>query len=72
LQAFEAAWVAACKIEASVMLVPPEYTYLVGPISFSGPYCQANIVFQVRIDLFYIEVYHFGENILSFVVNYAA
>lgn len=52
LQAFEAAWASACKVEASMMIVPPEYTFLVGPISFSGPYCQANIVFQVRIDLY--------------------
>ena len=48
LQAFEAAWEAACKVEASMMIIPPEYTFLVGPISFSGPYCQPNIVFQVR------------------------
>ncbi|KAF2588372.1 hypothetical protein F2Q70_00039929, partial [Brassica cretica] len=47
LQAFEAAWAAACKVEASMMIIPPEYTFLVGPISFSGPYCQPNIVFQL-------------------------
>ncbi|CDY34877.1 BnaA09g48030D [Brassica napus] len=46
-KAFEAAWAAACKVEASMMIIPPEYTFLVGPISFSGPYCQANIVFQL-------------------------
>ncbi|CAN6901676.1 unnamed protein product [Brassica oleracea] len=46
-KAFEAAWAAACKVEASMMIIPPEYTFLVGPISFSGPYCQPNIVFQL-------------------------
>ncbi|XP_010547772.1 PREDICTED: polygalacturonase At1g48100 [Tarenaya hassleriana] len=46
-KAFEAAWAAACKVEASTMVVPNEYVFLVGPISFSGPYCQANIVFQL-------------------------
>lgn len=48
LQAFQAAWAAACKIEASTILVPSKYEFLVGPISFSGPYCQHNIVFQVK------------------------
>ncbi|GLT36578.1 hypothetical protein SLA2020_109470 [Shorea laevis] len=46
-KAFEAAWAAACKVEASMVIVPAEFTFLVGPISFSGPYCQANIVFQL-------------------------
>ncbi|KAL7133103.1 hypothetical protein ABFS83_12G118500 [Erythranthe nasuta] len=46
-QAFRAAWAAACKIEASTVSVPAEYVFLVGPISFSGPYCQYNIVFQL-------------------------
>ncbi|KAF2292762.1 hypothetical protein GH714_028165 [Hevea brasiliensis] len=46
-KAFQAAWAAACKVEASTMLVPAEYVFLVGPVSFSGPYCQANIVFQL-------------------------
>lgn len=46
-QAFQAAWAAACKVEASTMIVPSKYIFLVGPISFSGPYCQHNIVFQV-------------------------
>ncbi|KAG7650084.1 putative polygalacturonase [Arabidopsis thaliana] len=46
-QAFEAAWASACKVEASTMIIPPDYIFLVGPISFSGPYCQANIVFQL-------------------------
>lgn len=47
MQAFEAAWAAACKVEASTMVVPAEFQFLVSPISFSGPYCQPNIVFQV-------------------------
>ncbi|OAY65580.1 Polygalacturonase, partial [Ananas comosus] len=46
-KAFEAAWAAACKVQASTVLVPAEYEFLVGPISFSGPYCQPNIVFQL-------------------------
>ncbi|XP_058088663.1 polygalacturonase At1g48100 [Magnolia sinica] len=47
-KAFQAAWAAACKVEASTIIVPSEYTFLVGPISFSGPYCQPNIVFQLE------------------------
>ncbi|KAA8529592.1 hypothetical protein F0562_034308 [Nyssa sinensis] len=46
-KAFQAAWAAACKVEASTIIVPSEYVFLVGPISFSGPYCQPNIVFQL-------------------------
>ncbi|KAE8730221.1 pantothenate kinase 2-like [Hibiscus syriacus] len=46
-QAFQDAWAAACKVEASTVVVPAEFVFLVGPISFSGPYCQANIVFQL-------------------------
>ncbi|MED6184431.1 hypothetical protein PIB30_047443 [Stylosanthes scabra] len=46
-KAFEAAWAAACKVESSTMVVPPDYTFFVGPISFSGPYCKPNIVFQL-------------------------
>lgn len=49
MQAFQAAWAAACKVEASTIKVPAEYVFLVGPISFSGPYCQHNIVFQVKL-----------------------
>lgn len=49
VQAFEAAWAAACKVAASIMMVPAESVFLVGPISFSGPYCQANIIFQVNL-----------------------
>ncbi|XP_042382302.1 polygalacturonase At1g48100-like isoform X1 [Zingiber officinale] len=46
-KAFEAAWATACKVGGSVMVVPAEFEFLVGPISFSGPYCQTNIVFQL-------------------------
>lgn len=46
-----AAWAAACKVEGSTVLVPSDYEFLVGPISFSGPYCQPNIVVQVTFDL---------------------
>ncbi|XP_042467325.1 polygalacturonase At1g48100-like [Zingiber officinale] len=45
--AFEAAWAAACKAGDSVLVVIAEFEFLVGPISFSGPYCQPNIVFQL-------------------------
>lgn len=51
MQAFETAWAAACKVEASTIIVPAEFTFLVGPVSFSGPYCEENIVFQVRISV---------------------
>ena len=47
MQAFQAAWADACKVEASSMIVPSGYEFLVGPISFAGPYCQRNILFQV-------------------------
>ncbi|KAF8390431.1 hypothetical protein HHK36_024957 [Tetracentron sinense] len=46
-KAFQAAWAAACKIEASTIMVPSDFVFLVGPISFSGPYCESNIVFQL-------------------------
>ncbi|KAG8498517.1 hypothetical protein CXB51_004915 [Gossypium anomalum] len=46
-KAFQDTWAAACKVEASTVVVPAEFVFLVGPISFSGPYCQANIVFQL-------------------------
>ncbi|KAL1317179.1 hypothetical protein HN51_069276 [Arachis hypogaea] len=46
-KAFQATWGAACKVEASTMLVPADYTFYVGPMSFSGPYCKPSIVFQL-------------------------
>ncbi|PWA41339.1 glycoside hydrolase, family 28, Pectin lyase fold/virulence factor [Artemisia annua] len=46
-KAFEGAWAAACKVKASKIIVPSPNKFLVGPITFSGPYCQPNIVFQV-------------------------
>uniref|UniRef100_A0A0D9YC69 Polygalacturonase n=1 Tax=Oryza glumipatula TaxID=40148 RepID=A0A0D9YC69_9ORYZ len=46
-KAFEAAWAAACKQGASTVVVPSELEFLVGPISFSGPYCKPNILFQL-------------------------
>lgn len=58
MQAFQAAWAAACKVEASKIIVPSKYEFLVGPISFEGTNCQDNIVFQVNIillEVFYIE-----------------
>lgn len=47
-QAFEAAWAAACNVEASTIVVPSGSIFLLHPISFSGPNCAENIVFQVR------------------------
>ncbi|XP_068303891.1 polygalacturonase At1g48100 [Pyrus communis] len=46
-KAFEAAWAAACKVQSSTMSVPSGSVFLVKPISFSGPNCEANIVFQL-------------------------
>ncbi|KAG0456627.1 hypothetical protein HPP92_024415 [Vanilla planifolia] len=46
-KAFEATWAEACKVEASTVMVPSGYAFLIAPISFSGPYCQPNIVFQL-------------------------
>ncbi|XP_022151047.1 polygalacturonase At1g48100-like [Momordica charantia] len=46
-QAFQDTWTAACKVAASTFIVPSNYVFLVGPISFSGPYCQPDIVFQL-------------------------
>lgn len=46
-KAFQGAWAEACKVEASTMVVPADYVFFVGPISFSGPYCKPNIVFQL-------------------------
>ncbi|KAK9272111.1 hypothetical protein L1049_002480 [Liquidambar formosana] len=46
-KAFQAAWAAACKVGASTMVVPSGSVFLVKPISFSGPNCESNIVFQL-------------------------
>ncbi|KAF3773529.1 Polygalacturonase [Nymphaea thermarum] len=43
-KAFEEAWAAACKVEASTVAVPSYFEFVVGPISFSGPYCEPNIL----------------------------
>ncbi|CAL9077308.1 unnamed protein product [Musa acuminata var. zebrina] len=45
-EAFQAAWAAACDGAPSKVIVPSNYEFLVGPISFSGP-CKSNVVFQV-------------------------
>ena len=36
-------------MEASTVLIPSELEFVVGPISFSGPYCKPNILFQVNL-----------------------
>ncbi|XP_031382582.1 polygalacturonase At1g48100 [Punica granatum] len=46
-KAFQAAWAAACKVAASTLEVPSGSVFLVKPISFSGPNCEADIVFQL-------------------------
>lgn len=46
-KAFQAAWTAACKKQASTMLVPSSSTFLVKPISFLGAGCSSDIVFQL-------------------------
>ncbi|XP_058079989.1 polygalacturonase At1g48100-like [Magnolia sinica] len=46
-KAFLDAWANACKVAGSTVLVPSGSTFLVGPISFSGPNCQPNIIFQL-------------------------
>lgn len=70
MQAFEAAWAEACKVEASTMLIPADYVFYVGPISFSGPYCKPNIIFQV-IYLFRVylkKVVYFFEKIKLIII----
>ncbi|RYR07215.1 hypothetical protein Ahy_B05g074527 [Arachis hypogaea] len=46
-KAFEGAWADTCKTEGSTMIVPSGSEFLVKPISFSGPNCEQNIVFQL-------------------------
>ncbi|KAL4031240.1 hypothetical protein IC575_009514 [Cucumis melo] len=46
-KAFQSAWESACNVEGSVVEVPSGSNFLVGPISFSGPNCQPNIMFQL-------------------------
>ncbi|KAM7266779.1 hypothetical protein ACFE04_008945 [Oxalis oulophora] len=46
-KAFLAAWNVACKIAGSTVLVPSGSVFLVGPVSFVGPYCAPNIIFQL-------------------------
>lgn len=48
MQAFADAWSAACAAEASTVLVPASYVFLVGPIAFTGgDSCEPNVIFQV-------------------------
>ncbi|XP_028792573.1 polygalacturonase At1g48100-like [Neltuma alba] len=46
-KAFQQAWEAACKVEASSFLVPQGSVFLVKIISFQGSACQPNIIFQL-------------------------
>ncbi|XP_059064638.1 polygalacturonase At1g48100-like [Cryptomeria japonica] len=45
-EAFEAAWRAACSKGYTTLHIPANYSFVVGPITFSGP-CQSSIVFMV-------------------------
>ncbi|KAL3720268.1 hypothetical protein ACJRO7_005148 [Eucalyptus globulus] len=47
MQAFLAAWAAACKVESSTILVPSGSVFLLSPISFAGPNCKPKITFQL-------------------------
>ncbi|OWM76071.1 hypothetical protein CDL15_Pgr009717 [Punica granatum] len=44
---FRSTWAAACQVEASTVLIPEGYEFLVGTISFEGRHCRKNIVFQL-------------------------
>lgn len=68
-QAFESAWAAACKVQSSTMLIPSGYQFLVGPISFSGPYCQRNIIFQV-ITKTSVYVFFFSDFVGQRIAHY--
>ncbi|XP_050380207.1 polygalacturonase At1g48100 isoform X2 [Argentina anserina] len=46
-KAFAVAWAAACKVQGSTVTVPSGSVFLVKPISFAGPNCQTDIVFQL-------------------------
>ena len=50
VQAFVAAWQAACNSVGHVKLAIPEGTYLVGPIKFTGP-CRnvSSMTVQVKV-----------------------
>ncbi|XP_039018147.1 polygalacturonase At1g48100-like [Hibiscus syriacus] len=48
MQAFRDAWMDACKVVNSAVLVPARFTFLVGPVSFDGSNCQPNIVFKLE------------------------
>ncbi|CAL1358082.1 unnamed protein product [Linum trigynum] len=46
-KAFESAWAEACQVEGSTIEVPSGYVFLLQPISFSGPDCASNLIFQL-------------------------
>ncbi|GLJ05366.1 hypothetical protein SUGI_0016940 [Cryptomeria japonica] len=45
-KAFLAAWQAACEKDSATLLIPSDYQFLVGPLTFLGP-CKSNILFKV-------------------------
>ncbi|XP_012702934.1 LOW QUALITY PROTEIN: probable polygalacturonase At3g15720 [Setaria italica] len=49
-KAFEAAWTAACgaKAPSASMVVPPQRSFLVGPVSFQGPCASERITVQIQ------------------------
>ncbi|THU62886.1 hypothetical protein C4D60_Mb01t09900 [Musa balbisiana] len=65
-KAFEAAWSAACTVEARTTIVIPEGAYLLGPTIFKGP-CKGIMVMEVKGQLLastHLEAYK--ENWLDF------
>ncbi|GLJ05384.1 hypothetical protein SUGI_0017230 [Cryptomeria japonica] len=44
--AFKAAWQAVCSKASSTLHVPAAHSFLVGPITFSGP-CKSKIIFEL-------------------------
>lgn len=45
VQALEAAWEAACKVQGATLKIP-EFQFLINPLTLQGP-CMPNFVFQV-------------------------
>ncbi|XP_057812618.2 polygalacturonase At1g48100-like [Cryptomeria japonica] len=46
-KAFLAAWQAACEKDSATLLIPSDYQFLVGPLTFLGP-CKSNILFKIK------------------------
>lgn len=46
IQALVAAWKAACKVPGATVEIPPEFKFLIKPITLQGP-CMPHLVLQV-------------------------